>query len=159
MKWEGLKSKSKAEPSSHPEDRWRGTQKHKGPSAMCSDLKAFILKTWLYDFYFNSNLHVQNSYQNEFPPCKQMLFSERASTVSALLSQWKANEPGGREQGGRVGNYTYSNNVFISQQLYNKKLSGAEFDLTTNSSRKPALLLSACVVFLCKHSFLCLLYF
>lgn len=40
--------------------------------------------------------------------------------------------------GGRARNYTYSNDVFISQQLYNKKLSGAESDLTTNSSRKHA---------------------
>lgn len=39
---------------------------------------------------------------------------------------------------GRVRNYTYSNDFFIFQQLYNKKLCGAGSDLTKNSCRKPA---------------------
>ena len=48
-----VKSRNKAEPSSCPEDRWRGTQKRKGPSPMRSGIsKAFILKTWLFDFLF-----------------------------------------------------------------------------------------------------------
>lgn len=37
-------------------------------------------------------------------------------------------------------NYTYSNDVFLFQQLYNKNPCDAESDLTENSHRKPALL-------------------
>lgn len=39
---------------------------------------------------------------------------------------------------GRVRNCTYSNDVFIFQQFYNKNLCDAESDLTKNSHRKPA---------------------
>lgn len=124
---------------SHAEDWWRGTQKHKGPSPMPSGIsKALILKIWLFDFLFwSKSAHAKTSYLNKHNchTSKWCFWRWPPWFLNCYLSKRKVWRKG---MGEGVRNYTYSNDVFIFQQLYNKNLCDAGSDLTKNSHRKPA---------------------
>lgn len=101
--------------------------------------KLSFLKHDSLTFCFNPSLHVQDTVIK----IKVSVRQANAVFEEGLHGLWTAISGKGKRAwrkgvGGRARNYTYSNDVFISQQLYNKKLSGAESDLTTNSSRKHA---------------------
>lgn len=101
--------------------------------------KLSFLKHDYLTFCFNPDAHVRDTVIK----IKASLAQANAGFGGGLRGLWTAISVKGKRAwrkgvGGRARNYTYSNNVFISQQLYNKKLSGAESDLTTNSSRKHA---------------------
>lgn len=104
-------------------------------------LKSFHLKTWLFNFLFSSqSACAKHSYQ-----IKSLYHTSKCCFGEGLHGLWTAISGKGKRVwrkgvGERARNYTYSNDVFISQQLYNKKLSGAESDLTINSRTKHALL-------------------
>lgn len=126
---------------SHAENWWRGTQKHEGPSPMHSGIsKAFILKIWLLDFLFwPQSACAEHSYLKKHicHTSKWYFWRWPPWSLNCYLSKRQVWSEG---MGERVRNYTYSNDVFIFQQLYNKNHCDAESNLTKNSHRKPALL-------------------